>query len=99
MQGRVRESSFQGLAKAVSKRTLWLAITICFFFSPLALSATATGRKASARSGALHNKVSAKKKKKKNAQGRRSLSTGSRSIAQLDDQDFAGDLEEELGKE
>lgn len=98
MQGRVLESSFQSLAKVVSKKTLWLAITICFFFSPLALGATATGRKASLRSDAFHTKASAKKKKK-NARGRKSLSTGSRSIAQLDEQDFAGDLEEELGKE
>ncbi|MBK7890441.1 MAG: type IV pilus secretin PilQ [Bdellovibrionales bacterium] len=99
MQGRVRESSFQSLAKVVSKKTLWLAIAISFFISPLALGATMASRKSSLRSTALQNKANAKKKKKKSAQGRRSLSTSSRSIAQLDDQDFAGDLDEELGKE
>lgn len=97
MRGRVRESSFQGLATAVSSRALWLTIAIGLFFSPLV--AKASGFKESAGPLSTKTKISVKKKGKKKPQGRRALSTGSRSIAQLDDQDFSGDLEAELDKE
>lgn len=86
MQRRVREAS----------RATLLLVAFIFLFTQFAQSAADRGGLSAAHAGS--KRVSGKKKvNSKQVRGRRSVSTGSRSLAQLDDLDLTDDLDEELG--